>query len=221
MTTGSETTQHLTTKRWTGKNLTRAMRCALVIGLAFVALVACTTPKVKYANKPRGTSTSASTAQSTAADDADTDGSAAASSGSSAAPVSTSTTIAELPDPCVLLSLGQAETLAGGKLQPGTEIGPDNAPTRCQYIGDPSGPKVQVEVIVGDTAKTALDTDRANPAHKVTTLSGIGDEAYQEDDNVFLRVANIWVGINLVRGNAPAENVTPMRAAATAVAGQF
>ena len=80
---------------------------------------------------------------------------AAASSGGSA-PAS----LAAAPDPCALLTKSEADTLAGTKLQAATDAGSGGVKTLCQYTGDPSGPTAQVEVIVGDGAKKALDIDR-------------------------------------------------------------
>jgi hypothetical protein len=126
-----------------------------------------------------------------------------------------------MPDPCSLLTPAEAETMATAKLEPATEAGPTGAPTLCPYTGDPSGPTAQVEIIIRDGAKKALDIDRDNLKHKFTTLTGIGDEAYQEDDNVFLRKGTLWVDIDLVRLNDPSDNVKPMQTAAALVAARL
>ena len=45
-------------------------------------------------------------------------------------------------------------------------------------------------------------------------MPGIGDEADQEDGNIFIRKGDNWVDINLVKLNDPAQNVKPMQTAA-------
>jgi hypothetical protein len=125
-----------------------------------------------------------------------------------------------LPDACTLLTLQEATKLAGTTLDPATPAGPGEAVTLCQYTGPTSGPTAQVEVYVGDGAKQILDTDR-RIGHTVNPLPATGDEAYEEDGNVFMRKGEVWAAVRLVRLNDPAENRDPLRVAATTVAGRL
>jgi len=143
----------------------------------------------------------------------------------SAAPASAaSSEVASLPpviDPCKLLTQAEASTLAGTKLSAAVEAGAAGTQTLCQYTSDPNGPTAQVEVISGDGAKKELDIDRDTLGHKFTSVPGIGDEADQEDGNIFIRKGDNWVDINLVKLNDPAQNVQPMQTAAKIVASRL
>jgi hypothetical protein len=132
--------------------------------------------------------------------------------------------VASLPpviDPCKLLTQAEATTLAGVKLNAAVEAGAAGTQTLCQYTSDPSGPTAQVEIITGDGAKKELDIDRDTLKHQFTSVPGIGDEADQEDGNIFIRKGDNWVDINLVRLNDPAQNVQPMQTAAKIVASRL
>lgn len=175
----------------------------LVAASLVAALVACT--KSATSSAPTATVTVTETATVTAA------------AGSSSTPVSPPASLVAAPEPCELLTQAEAEALTQIKLQPGISSGAAGINTLCQYTSDPSGPTAQVEIIVGDGAKKALDIDRDTLGHAFTAVSGIGDEAAQEDGNIFVRKGNIWVDINLVLLNDPAQNVEPMQTAAKAV----
>jgi len=112
-------------------------------------------------------------------------------------PTTTAAAAKPPPDPCSLVTQSEAEALAQTPLQPAVNAGapPDQL---CQYTGPPSGPTAQVEIFVGDGAKKSLDIDRDALHHDFTTLTGIGDEAYLEADNVFLRKGDVWAQVNVV-----------------------
>jgi hypothetical protein len=110
--------------------------------------------------------------------------------------VKTATTAAALPDPCTVVTLDDAIALAGTTLQPGVKAGrPDDV--MCTFAGG-AGPTAQVEYYFGDGAKKYLDVERRLD-HKFETLTGVGDEAYLEDFNLFFRVGTRWNAIRLVR----------------------
>jgi hypothetical protein len=182
----------------------------LVMGLAFASLAACA-----KATKASPAATVTVTQTQSAASAPPT---AAASAVPSSSVVFSAT---PMPHPCSLLTLDEAETLAGTKLNPGIESGSEGAPTLCQYTGDPSGPTAQVEIIIGDGAKKELDIDRDTLGHKFTSVPGIGDEADQEDGNIFVRKGNFWADINLVLLNDPAQDVKPMQTAAAQLAARL
>lgn len=125
-----------------------------------------------------------------------------------------------LPDACTLLTPPEAATLAGTPLDPPTPAGPAGAPTLCQYAGPTSGPVAQVEVYVGDGAKGILDTDR-RIGHTVTPVPATGDEAYEEDGDIFVRKGAVWAAVRLVRLDDPALNRRPLRTAAMIVVGRL
>ncbi|MGW0503901.1 DUF3558 family protein [Micromonospora sp. NPDC003241] len=118
-------------------------------------------------------------------------------------------------DACALVTKAEAETLAGTPLE-------DPAPVRdtCTYTGPVSGPLAQVEVFVGDGAKKILDVDR-DLDHEFETLTGIGDEAYQEEGAVFVSVSGTWVAVRLVRLDDPAEYAPRLTDVARTVAGRL
>jgi hypothetical protein len=144
------------------------------------------------------------------------DGGAAADPAAGAAPA-----VVALPDACSLLTLDEATALAKADLAAGEGAGVENgAATLCQFVGNPSGPVAQVEVFTGDGAKKALDIDRQLD-HDIVALPGVGEEAYEEDGQVFLRKGAVWASVRLVRLTDPAENRVPLRTAATLVAGRM
>ena len=125
------------------------------------------------------------------------------------------------PDPCTLLTLDEAGQLAGRTLQTGVASGPAGTPTMCQFTSDPNEPGVaQVTVQVGDGVKKYLDIDKDTLGHPFTQVDDLGDEAWQEDDAIFVRHGSLWIAITLVLLNDPAENAAPLRAAATIAVGR-
>ncbi|MFI9605008.1 DUF3558 family protein [Streptomyces sp. NPDC052043] len=118
----------------------------------------------------------------------------------------------EAVGPCALVTKQEAEQLAGTALAPATPVG-----ETCTYTGPVTGPTAQVEIFVGDGAKKYLDIER-DLGHTLRPLAGVGDEAYAEDEAVFLRRSDRWVSIRLVRLNDPAENRTPLEELARKVA---
>jgi len=126
----------------------------------------------------------------------------AATEPATTAPSTTPTTAAAAPDPCALVSEADAQAVVQTPLQPALKAGqpPD---VMCQYTSSPTGPTAQVEIFVGDGAKKGLDIDRDELKHDFTTLTGIGDEAYLEADNVFLRKGSVWVQVNVVDLDSP------------------
>ena len=46
-----------------------------------------------------------------------------------------------------------------------------------------------------------------NSSYTFTTLAGIGDEAYLEHDNVFLRKGSEWVQVNVVSRDAAPDHL--------------
>ena len=132
------------------------------------------------------------------------------------------TEVTEAPEPpapaqvdaCALVSKQDAEKLAGTPLDDPMPSGES-----CWFTGPVSGPVAQVEVHVGDGAKKMLDIDR-DLGHEFETLSGIGDEAYLEDWNVFVNVSGVWVAVRLVRTDEPATYNKRLTELARTVAGR-
>ncbi len=127
------------------------------------------------------------------------------------------TTAAAAPtvDACELLTLADAQALAGTPLDPGVAGTPQNP--QCTYTGPPTGPIAQVEVYVGDGAKKSYDID-VELAHEFTPVPGIADEAHLEENAVFFRKGTTWVGLRLVLLNDPAVNRDPLIALARTLA---
>jgi hypothetical protein len=123
-------------------------------------------------------------------------------------------------DPCVIVTLEDAETLAGTPLDPGVGSPPENDTRSCTYTGPVTGPTAQVEFYVGPGAKKALGVDR-DLGHTITAVAGLGDEAYAEDDSIFWRQFGTWYWIRLVLLNDPAENVQPLETLARKVAAKL
>ncbi|HEV7204223.1 MAG TPA: hypothetical protein VGN18_06400 [Jatrophihabitans sp.] len=137
--------------------------------------------------------------------------SSAPDSASSSAPASAT------PDACSLLTRTEAEKLAGTRLDAPVGAGPHGTQTLCQFTGPTTGPTAQVEVLVGDGVQSALAIDKDNLKHRFVTVAGIGDQCLAEDDNIFFEKGGVWVQINLVLLNDPAQNTQPLRTAARAI----
>jgi hypothetical protein len=200
-------------KRRTTRVTKNVLSAVAIFGVAAVAVTACS------ASTKAATATVTVTATVTA-----TVSASASAPGVSVAASAAGSEVASLPpaiDPCKLLTRAEASTLAGVMLNPATAAGAGGVQTLCQYTSDPNGPTAQVEIIVGDGAKKELDIDRDTLGHKFTTVSGIGDEADQEDGNIFIREGANWVDINLVLLNDPAQDVLPMQTAAKLVAARL
>jgi hypothetical protein len=87
----------------------------------------------------------------------------------------------------------------------------------CTYAGDPSKSVAEVELFLGAGAKKSLDIDRDNLQHEFTSVPGLGDEAYAESGNVFVRRGTLWVQLRAVTLELSDEEVA---ANLVAVAGQ-
>ncbi|AXI77929.1 DUF3558 family protein [Peterkaempfera bronchialis] len=173
--------------------------------LVLAALAGCTIQVPSTGGKPAATAPE-SVAPKTAAPESVTPETAApeTTAPESAAP-------AEV-DPCTLVSPQEARKLAGTPLNPATRVA-----DTCTYTAPVDGPTAQLEIYVGDGAKKYLDIDRSLE-HAFRPLPGVADEAYAEEDAVFLRRSDRWVAIHLVRLNDPAENRAPMEELARKVA---
>jgi len=130
------------------------------------------------------------------------------------------TSAAAPPDPCTLVSLQDAEAITTIALQAGVPAGPGGVPTNCTYTSPPTGETAQVTVVVGDGAKKILDVDRSLN-HTITAIAGVGDEAWEEDDNVFVRKGQTWAAISLVRLNDASANRVPLETAIKLVASRL
>ncbi len=123
-------------------------------------------------------------------------------------------------DACALVTLEDAQTLAGTPLDPGVAGPPENPTATCTYTGPVTGPTAQVEIYVGPGAKKALDIDR-DLGHVFTPVAGLGDEAYAEDNNIFWLQDGVWYWIVLVLLNEPAQNVQPLETLARTVSAEL
>jgi hypothetical protein len=157
---------------------------AAACALAVVGLGACggsSKPAASSATQPPTSATSASTTPTTAA------------------PVKN-------PDPCTLVTHDEAQTLAETPLAAAVKAGATDDQL-CQYTGPTTGPTAQVEIFSGLGVKKSLEIDRDTLKHPFTTLSGIGDEAYLEADNVFVRKGDNWGSINVVLLDVPDDRI--------------
>ncbi len=174
---------------------------ALLVAAALLVLVGC------------GGGAAAPTGASTAATASAPSDSASADATDAASPAAV--------DPCSLITLKEAEAVVGGvTLQAGVPAG-NPTPDRCVWTAPPTASIAQVEIDVGDGAKKSYDIDHDVLKHTFTTVPGLGDEAYQEDDAIFFRVGSTWVALHIELLNDPSANVVPMQKLAAAVAGRL
>ena len=126
-------------------------------------------------------------------------------------------------DACDLLTQTEANALADLELQPAVGAGDDHGKhTECVYTRDPNlSGTAQVTLLAGDGAKKALDIDKDTLHHTFTQVPGIGDEAWEEDDEIFIRVGTLWAAVELVLLNDPKDNVTRLEEAGKIAAGRM
>lgn len=125
-----------------------------------------------------------------------------------AASVGSGASIHQLPAACSLLSQAEAQALTGVAMLPGDDSG-----SLCIYNSDPAGPTGQVQVSVTSEVPRTLEVDRGL-GHTFTSPPGLGDEAFQEDYNIFVRTGAVWVAIALVTPNDAPVYEQPLRDAA-------
>ena len=128
-------------------------------------------------------------------------------------------TMTALPDPCTLLTQDEADTLAGVKLGPPMPQGVP--PTNCVWPTPTTGSVAQVEVGVGDGAKKFLDIDKDTLGHTFTQVSGLGDEAWQESDTIFVRTGAVWFSLHLVKLDSDPNDQSNTAALAKTILGRI
>jgi len=101
------------------------------------------------------------------------------------------------------VTLQDAESLAGSPLQPGVEGNPSSP--SCSYGSKPTDPTAQVQIYLGDGAKKYYDID-VMLMHPFTDISGLGDEAHEENYAIFVRVGQLWIAITVIDHKTEAEN---------------
>ncbi|MCB0995838.1 MAG: hypothetical protein KDB21_12145 [Acidimicrobiales bacterium] len=98
---------------------------------------------------------------------------------------------------CDLVTQADADGAAATPLDPG--IAADNSDVSvCTFTGPVDGPTAQIEVYVGSGAEKIYEVD-VQLGHEFDDVTGLGDEAYEEDFNIFVRVRTTWIAIRLVR----------------------
>jgi hypothetical protein len=117
-------------------------------------------------------------------------------------------------DACTILPQPDAETLIGTTLIDPLKVSTSDVAS-CTYQSDPNGPVGQVEIYVGDGAKQQLDIDKDKLQHAFTQPSGLGDEAWQEDEMIWARSGPTWVSIRIVSLDDAAAFVQPLQTAMT------
>lgn len=120
---------------------------------------------------------------------------------------STTTAPSAAPDACTVITPEQAGQVVGLTLQPGVKSG-SGEEQMCQFTADPNGPTGQVSVFIGPGGpEKQLQIDRDTLGHEFTQLPGLGDEAWIEQDNIFIRKGGLWASVNVVSLDAPPEQV--------------
>ena len=99
------------------------------------------------------------------------------------------------PDPCSLVSQNEASKLVNVAMDKGVKNGQDDNLV-CQFNSQPPG--TLVEIYSGSGGHKSFQIDHDTLGHEFTKLDGIGDEAWLEDDNVFIHKGDNWVQIHVV-----------------------
>jgi hypothetical protein len=108
----------------------------------------------------------------------------------------TATIPAAVPQACQLVTKPEAETVMGTTLLDGTPVANPDI-NSCTYAGDPNGPTAQFEVYVSPGAKKFYDDDHDVLQHTFADLPGVGDEAHEEDFNIFFRKGTNWAALRI------------------------
>ncbi|MBE7163136.1 MAG: hypothetical protein INR72_18000 [Williamsia herbipolensis] len=126
-------------------------------------------------------------------------------------------------DACALLTRAEAETLAARRLQEAMPSGVEfGTPTYCNFPGYPDDPGIgQVEVTVGDGAYKNLQIDRDTLAHDFTEVTGVGDECWAEDGQIFFSKGSTWASVRVVLLDEDPEKADRLLAAAKLVVGRL
>jgi hypothetical protein len=114
-----------------------------------------------------------------------------------------------LPRACKLLTRSEAQVLVGIKLQRPNDLG-----RACMYTGYPTGPLAQVELYVDSSIPRTLQIDRTVLHHKFWPVPRLGDQALEEEWNIFVRKGSVWITIHLVRNDAWPQYRTRLERAA-------
>ena len=122
---------------------------------------------------------------------------------------------ADVPKACSLLSRADASTLTGVPM-----LAADDAGSICTYNSDPNGPSAQVLIDVGTDTPRTMEIDR-KLGHVFKSIAGLGDEAYEEDWNIFVRKGDVWVALSLVSVNEAATYAGPLQKAAALAISQL
>lgn len=195
---------------------TRPLRVLAVVSLALTASACSALPWGESA--PRVTVTVTASASGDALGNDPFAESAPATTAASPKP-KISDTAPKALDSCALLSKEEAQVLAGRRLNdpdPSTRTG--SVSLTCAYNSPPEDPGVgQVVVVNGAGALKALTIDRDNLAHPFTQVSGIGDEAWQEDGAIFARRGGTWVSVHVVMLDDDPELPNRLKQAASLV----
>ena len=112
-----------------------------------------------------------------------------------------------VPDPCTLLTLPEATSLAGTTLSPGQDVPSADpaSPASCTYTAPPTASSGQVELYVSLAVPRAYQIDQA-VKHRFRTVPGIADQTIEEPDNnnIFIRKGQLWVYLSIPFGATPA-----------------
>lgn len=115
-------------------------------------------------------------------------------------------------DACKVLTQSDSDALIGTKLL--APLRASNSDTAsCTYPGDPNGPTAQVEIFIGDGAKQQLAIDKDKLKHQFTQPTGLGDEAWQEDDMIWARKGSTWISIGVVSLDDASQFATRLQTA--------
>jgi hypothetical protein len=118
-----------------------------------------------------------------------------ARSGDTAASAAITTTQQHGPiNPCALLTKAEVDHAAGTKT--GATV---RARDTCTYPTPTTAKFGQLNVYVGLGAKKIYDVDRKVLKHHFVSVSGIGDQAHLEEDEIFFRVGSTWIAVQLAR----------------------
>jgi hypothetical protein len=104
----------------------------------------------------------------------------------------------KLPNPCKLLTTAEADAALGLTMQK-----PDNYGDFCSWVADFNGPSGHLDLFLDTQTPRALLIDR-HLHHKFHSVRGIGDQAFEEDWNIFVRKGTTWLFVNMERLDDPA-----------------
>jgi hypothetical protein len=108
-------------------------------------------------------------------------------------------------DPCTLVTNADIAEIVGESVNAGTRVADQTGAITCQYTGT-SGNTTSIGITIYDEpAQVNAVRQRLAQAQNTQTVSGLGNEAVIADNNLFVRIGNVYLSVIVVTQGQPAR----------------